>query len=120
MRILDAGCGEGRNSQYFIRTGYDIWGIDQQSAALRLLRLAGKSLHPDFDPEKFVQADLTDIPFPDHSFDALIACSVLHFASNEDNFRQMMDELFSSAQAIGKFIHSHGYEYRAARSTFGH
>ena len=93
MRILDAGCGEGRNAHYFIRTGYDIWGIDQYPTALRLLRLTGKSLHPDFDPEKFVQADLTDIPFSDRSFDALIACSVLHFAHNEATFRQIVDEL---------------------------
>ena len=93
MRILDAGCGEGRNAHYFIRTGYDIWGLDQHPTALRLLRLTGKSLHPDFDPEKFIQADLTDIPFPDDSFDALIACSVLHFAPDEAAFRQMMDAL---------------------------
>ena len=104
MRILDVGCGEGRNSQYFIRTGYDIWGIDQHPTALRLLRLAGKSLHPAFDPEKFVQADLIDIPFPNRSFDALLACSVLHFASNEDNFRQMMDELFRVLKPSGSLF----------------
>ena len=104
MRILDAGCGEGRNSHYFIRTGYDIWGIDQHPTALRLLRLTGKSLHPDFDPEKFVQANLTDIPFPGHSFDALIACSVLHFAHDEATFRQMMDELYRVLKPSGSLF----------------
>lgn len=31
MRILDAGCGSGRNAQYFVENNFDIWGIDQKN-----------------------------------------------------------------------------------------
>ena len=57
MRILDVGCGEGRNLVYFIRQGMDVWGIDRNPEALKLLRMYGKSLHPDFDPEKIIASD---------------------------------------------------------------
>jgi len=35
MRILDAGCGAGRNLVYFLRSGYDVFGVDADAAAVR-------------------------------------------------------------------------------------
>jgi 2-polyprenyl-3-methyl-5-hydroxy-6-metoxy-1,4-benzoquinol methylase len=29
MKILDAGCGEGHNLVYFLRNGFEVYGIDQ-------------------------------------------------------------------------------------------
>ncbi|MFP4091969.1 MAG: class I SAM-dependent methyltransferase [Cyclobacteriaceae bacterium] len=93
MRILDVGCGEGRNLVYFIRQGMEVWGIDRDLAALRLLRMYGKSLHPDFDPEKIIEDDAQDISLPPGSFDAIISSAVLHFAENEAQFSRMFSEL---------------------------
>jgi len=31
MRILDAGCGAGRNLIYFLRQGYDVFAVDRDS-----------------------------------------------------------------------------------------
>ena len=28
MRVLDAGCGAGRNLVYFLREGYEVFGVD--------------------------------------------------------------------------------------------
>ena len=33
MMILDAGCGEGRNTHYFIQKGYRIVGVDSNPSA---------------------------------------------------------------------------------------
>ncbi|MDF9801127.1 tellurite methyltransferase [Catalinimonas alkaloidigena] len=93
MRLLDAGCGEGRNLVYFIRQGYDVWGVDQDTAALRMLRMYGRSLHPDFDPEKFIEDDVADISLPPESFDGIISSAVLHFAHNHIHFSKMFAEL---------------------------
>jgi SAM-dependent methyltransferase len=93
MRLLDVGCGEGRNLVYFIRQGYDVWGIDQDTAALRMLRMYGRSLHPDFDPEKFMEDDAADISLPPKSFDGIISSAVLHFAQDHAHFRKMFAEL---------------------------
>ena len=28
MRVLDAGCGSGRNLVYFLRNGFEVFGVD--------------------------------------------------------------------------------------------
>ena len=93
MKILDAGCGEGRNAVYFIRQGYPIFGIDPNEVAIQYCRYLAKSLNPDFDIHRFQPAKLEDIPFHTGAFDAVICSAVLHFASNVDNFCQMISEI---------------------------
>ena len=34
MRVLDAGCGSGRNLIYFFRSGFNTSGVDQSSEAI--------------------------------------------------------------------------------------
>ena len=93
MCILDAGCGEGRNLPYFVRNGFDLWGVDTNAAALRLLRMQAKAWNPAFDPEKFIVGDLAKLPLPPARFDAIICCAVLHFARDKAHFFRMTDEL---------------------------
>lgn len=93
VRILDAGCGEGRNLTYFIHNDFDVWGVDKNVAALRMLRMWGKSMHTAFDPEKFIEGDVASLPFPPAGFDAVICSAVLHFAENQAAFMQMVEEL---------------------------
>ena len=38
MRILDAGCGSGRNLVYLLNEGYEVFGVDQDPRAEPVLR----------------------------------------------------------------------------------
>ena len=38
MRILDAGCGSGRNLIYFLREGYEVYAIDPDVQAVEAVR----------------------------------------------------------------------------------
>lgn len=100
-RILELGCGEGRNLTYFIRNAYDVWGIDNNPTALQLLRMMGRSLHRSFDKEKFIVADITEIPFPPQSFDAIICSAVLHFSPSEEAFFAAWDEMMKVLRKDG-------------------
>ncbi|SFU08409.1 Methyltransferase domain-containing protein [Algoriphagus locisalis] len=93
MKILDAGCGEGRNAVYFIKQGYQLFGIDQNDTAVQYCRFIAKSLDKEYDTHRFQVAGLEEIPFHQAAFDAVICSAVLHFAQNEANFWQMMDEM---------------------------
>lgn len=93
MKILDAGCGEGRNTVYFIREGYQIFGIDPNETAIQYCRYQAKSLEPYYDIHRFQEGKLEDIPFHQSSFDVVICSAVLHFASSVDNFWKMIDEI---------------------------
>lgn len=104
MRLLDAGCGEGRNLPYFVRNDFDVWGVDTNATALRLLRLQGKAWSPAFDPEKFIQGDVAELPFPPAAFDAVVCCAVLHFARDEAHFFRMTDELLRVLKPSGSLF----------------
>ncbi|MDI1321569.1 MAG: class I SAM-dependent methyltransferase [Algoriphagus sp.] len=93
MKILDAGCGEGRNAVYFINSGFQIFGIDENELAIQYIRYLSKSLKPDYDAHRFQVGKLEEIPFHTSAFDAVICSAVLHFATDETNFWQMMNEM---------------------------
>ncbi|MFC3416452.1 class I SAM-dependent methyltransferase [Algoriphagus hitonicola] len=103
MKILDAGCGEGRNTVYFVNQGYSIFGIDPNELAIQYCRYQAKSLNPDFDVHRFQVGRLEEIPFHDGAFDAVICSAVLHFAENVDNFWQMIREIHRVLKPGGIF-----------------
>ncbi len=93
MKILDAGCGEGRNAVYFINSGYQVFGMDREELAIQYLRFLSKSLNPSYDAHRFQVGTMEEIPFHKEAFDAVVCSAVLHFARDEENFWQMMQEL---------------------------
>ena len=94
MRLLDAGCGDGRNLVFFLRTGYDVYGVDRSPGAVKLARKTATGLAPELDPERFRVGKLENLDFPDRHFDAVIASAVLHFARDGAHFGRMVGELW--------------------------
>lgn len=103
MKILDAGCGEGRNSVYFIQKEYQIFGIDPNELAIQYCRYLANSLNPEFDVHRFQEGKLEEIPFHSGAFDAVICSAVLHFAADVDNFWQMIREIHRVLKPGGVF-----------------
>ena len=93
MKILDNGCGEGRNTVYFIREGYQLFGIDQNPLAIKMARMQASTIYPGYDVLRFQTANAEDIPFHQHAFDAVISSAVLHFAKDTGHFHQMVNEI---------------------------
>jgi ubiquinone/menaquinone biosynthesis C-methylase UbiE len=93
MRILDAGCGEGRNLVWFIRQGFDVFACDVADAPLQLLRYQMRSLGRPELTEQVYTMDLEQMLFPDQAFDLVICSAVLHFSRDEEHFQAMLHEL---------------------------
>lgn len=92
--ILDAGCGKGRNSEYFIRYGFDIYGFDQNKKDIETLHQYAEAWNFQFDTsDNFKVGDMTNIPFPKAEFDFVICSAVLHFAKDRAQFLVWMKEL---------------------------
>lgn len=103
-KILDAGCGEGRNLIYCMQMGYDVFGVDQNPDAIQYLHFLAKQFKvPDYQA-RFQQMDLVKLRFPDKSFDVVISAAVLHFAENRDHFIQMMSEKVRVLKPGGKLF----------------
>ena len=94
MRVLDAGCGSGRNVLYLLRVGYEVFACDSDAEAVRRVRQLSQSLETGLPTENFQVGRLEQIPFPDQLADVVICHSVLHFARDEKQFRAMLSELW--------------------------
>jgi tellurite methyltransferase len=93
-RVLDAGCGDGRNLIYLLQRGFECYGIDSESSAIDVIRQTAARLAPDLPATNFAVADLTCLPYPDGRMHAVICSAVLHFAHDEDHFTAMVTEMW--------------------------
>ncbi|WP_282935398.1 class I SAM-dependent methyltransferase [Paenibacillus sp. RC67] len=94
MRILDAGCGTGRNLTYFLRSGYHVFAVDRSEEAVQSVRKLGRSLAPEWSDEQARVEPVEKMSFANDSFDVVISCAVLHFAVHDAHFQQMVQELW--------------------------
>ena len=85
FKILDAGCGEGRNLVYFVRTGYQVYGIDKNENSLQMLKHLINTINKEYLRGRFIVGNVSEMPYKSHEFDAIISSAVLHFAENKSN-----------------------------------
>lgn len=104
VRILDAGCGDGRNLVYFLRRGCQAFGVDRDPAAIEQVRALAARLNPELLSENFQVGEVDDLPWGDGTMDAVICSAVLHFASDEDHFARMVQEAWRVLAADGLFF----------------
>jgi tellurite methyltransferase len=90
MRILDAGCGFGRNLVYFLREGFEVFGADSDSRALKATRDLAASIAPALPSDNFRLEAIEAMSFPDAFADLAISSAVLHFARDDDHFQSML------------------------------
>ncbi len=87
-RLLDLGCGFGRHAYEAARRGAHVVACDLASAELAEVRAtfaamsdAGEQYHGTCQA---AQGDATRLPFPDQSFDRVIASEVLEHVDSDD------------------------------------
>jgi SAM-dependent methyltransferase len=94
MRIVDAGCGYGRNLVYLLREGTEIFAIDANPTAVEHVRQLSRLLNTNLPSENFQVARVEQMPFPAGFADVVLCSSVLHFARSEAQFLAMVAELW--------------------------
>lgn len=92
--IFDAGCGNGRNLVYFLRSGFEVFAIDRSPVAVEQVQRLAAQLAPALPAENFRVSAAEEIPFPDGRFNVVISNAVLHFAADEQHFEQMLNEMW--------------------------
>jgi len=90
MRILDAGCGSGRNLVYLLSQGYEVFGADRDPQSVDHVRRLAATLAPNLPPANFRHEAIESMSFPDAFADVVISSAVLHFARNDGQFREML------------------------------
>ena len=103
-RLLDVGCGDGRNLVYFLRRGFTCFGVDQDRDAVEHVRRLAARLAPELPLQNFYVGDIEHLPWDDHSMDAVICSAVLHFASDEAHFGRMLQSIWRVLAPGGVFF----------------
>jgi SAM-dependent methyltransferase len=94
MRILDAGCGEGRNLVYLLRSGYEIFGTDPNAGAIESVRRLAAATASQLPATNFRTEPVEQMTFPDAFADVVISSAVLHFASDDRQFLAMIESMW--------------------------
>ena len=82
--VLDVGCGIGVMVKRLRDGGIDTYGMDFSPDAGKLI------------PKHFVVADAKNIPYPDNSFDVILASDFLEHIAEED-----IDQVYSEMKRVG-------------------
>src|SRR4030088_1056922 len=69
MRVLDAGCGAGRNLVYLLRGGFEVFGVDESRGAIAQARRLATTLAPHLVKDNFRVEPVEQMSFPDAGFD---------------------------------------------------
>ena len=90
MRVLDAGCGSGRNLVYFLREGFEVFAADADMQGVESTRRLASSLAPGLPAANFRVENIEEMSFPDDFADVVLSSAVLHFARGDDQFLAML------------------------------
>lgn len=94
-RILDAGCGSGRNIHYLIQQGMDVTAFDGNPDVIDTL----KSRYPE-QSDRFFCSRVENFTSK-RSFNFIICNAVLHFAENHAHFSKMFESLVTVLESGG-------------------
>jgi tellurite methyltransferase len=90
MRILDVGCGFGRNLVYFLREGYEVYAADWNGQAVDRVRALAWMLAPALPESNFRVEAVEQMSFDDGCADVVVSNAVLHFARDDAHFESML------------------------------
>jgi tellurite methyltransferase len=104
MRVLDAGCGYGRNLVHLLREKCEVFALDADPDAVNHVRQLSESLQTGLPETNFQVGAIEKMPFPNDFADTVLCNSVLHFARDDRQFRAMLAELWRVLKPGGMFF----------------
>jgi SAM-dependent methyltransferase len=104
MRIVDAGCGAGRNLVYLLRSGFEVFGADADPQAVVAVRQLAATLAPQLPATNFRPEAVEAMSFPSAFADGVISNAVLHFARDDAHFTTMLEGTWRVLKSGGLFF----------------
>ena len=103
-RVLDAGCGWGRNLPYLLAHGFEVYAVDEDPAAVGATKKLAAILASALPLDNIQVGALHALPWPDGCMDAVICSAVLHFARDRSHFERMLRDMWRVLAPGGLFF----------------
>ena len=95
-KIIDVGCGNGRNMNYLIGQGCtQVFGCDTCKHFVDICKEKNLSV---------VEGNILNIPYSDNSFDMCFSIAVIHHLSTKERRLKAIQELIRIVQVNGKIL----------------
>lgn len=78
--VLDLGCGVGRHAQCLAREGFQVTAMDASESGLAFARKQAEAAGLAID---YRTGQMTELPFPDRSFDYVLSWNVIYHGDGE-------------------------------------
>ena len=91
-KLLEIGCGSGKNLKRLQDLGWDVEGVDFDSSAVKNAESKGLKVHLGV---------VEDISYPDDSFDVIVLCHVIEHVYDP---RQVMRECYRILKPKGRLV----------------
>jgi len=76
-KLLDIGCGTGHWTDFFVRHGFQVTGVDSSESMLNIAKR--KNIKA-----QFILANSENLPFEDESYSIITSITMLEFVENQD------------------------------------
>jgi len=90
MRVLDVGCGSGRNLVYLLQSGYQVFAMDPDPKSIQGVQQLASRLAPHLPADNFRVEAIERSSFPEAFADIVLSNAVLHFARDDARFNAML------------------------------
>jgi len=116
VKLLDFGCGSGRNTYMMLEQGYNVYAVDCNEFSLEIVRGMAESQGKTITTKR---NDETDIPFEDDLFDCIIAFGATFLLpdakrrvlmSNLSRVLKPSGKLFANWRTTNDFLYQKGKE----------
>src|SRR3989338_5723041 len=105
--LLDLGCGDGRDSIFFAKSGYEVTAVDVSPAALQILQK--KMQEEKITNIKIIEQNIPNLQFLESSFDIIYAHLSLHYFLDEQT-----EQIF---KMLHKMLKRGGFLFIKCKST---
>jgi tellurite methyltransferase len=101
MRVVDMGCGTGRNLVHLLR---DVYATDRDPEAVVAVQALARTLAPALPADHIRVEPVEQSSFATATFDVVISNAVLHFARDHAHFDAMVKEMWRVLKPGGLFF----------------
>ncbi len=109
QRVLEVGCGIAVDGRFLSENGVDYQAVD---LSYESLRLAAGSFRANRLPWRFANADATQLPFADGTFDVVYSMGVLHHVPDTAGACREVARVLRPGGAVRvMFYHRRSYHY---------